>query len=81
LKILKEKKLQTIAFSKAERVMMSRGRMFFASRLYMAGPIEAHSACFSSDSAGNDEEPGSVMPKASAALAIVFAVYIFVSLG
>ena len=42
----------------------------------MAGPTDAHSSCFSKDSAGNDEDPGNVMPRASAALAIVLAVYI-----
>lgn len=65
-----------MAFSKAERDMMSRGRMFFWRRLYMAGPTAAHSSCFSLDSAGKEEEPGRVMPRASAALAMVFAVYI-----
>ena len=42
----------------------------------MAGPTDAHSSSFSKDSAGNDEDPGKVMPSASAALAIVLAVYI-----
>lgn len=65
-----------MAFSKAERVMMSRGRMFFSSRFRMTGPVDWHSCTFSCDSAGYDEDPGSVMPSASAALAIVFAVYI-----
>jgi hypothetical protein len=50
--------------------------MFFSRRLRMTPPIDAHSSCFSLDSAGNDEEPGIVIPMASAALAIVFAVYI-----
>ena len=45
----------------------------------MAGPTDAHSWSFSKDSAGNDEDPGNVMPRASAALAIVLAVYIYVS--
>lgn len=42
----------------------------------MTGPTEAHSSCFSFDSAGKEEEPGRVIPSASAALAIVLAVYI-----
>lgn len=44
----------------------------------MTGPMEAHSSCFSRDSAGKDDEPVMVMPKASAALAMVFAVYILI---
>jgi len=67
-----------MAFSKADRVMISRGRMFFSSRVRITGPMESHSSCFSCDSAGKDDEPGSVIPKASAALAMVFAVYICV---
>jgi hypothetical protein len=43
----------------------------------MTGPIESHSAFFSGYSAGKEDEPGSVMPKASVADAIVFAVYIY----
>lgn len=50
--------------------------MFFSRRFRMAAPIEAHSCSFSGWSAGNEEEPVSVIPIASAALAIVFAVYI-----
>ena len=42
----------------------------------MAGPMAVHSSCFSFDSAGKEEEPGRVIPSASAALAMVFAVYI-----
>ena len=67
----------TMAFSKAERVMMSRGRMFCSRRFRIAEPTEAHSSNFSVDSAGYDDEPVSVMPRASAALAIVLAVYIY----
>ena len=44
----------------------------------MTGPMEAHSSCFSCDSAGNEEEPGRDIPSASMALAIVLAVYICV---
>ncbi len=43
----------------------------------MVSPIESHSVSFSELSAGNEDEPGSVIPRASAALAMVFAVYIF----
>jgi len=67
----------TIAFSNADRVMISRGRIFFSMRARMTFPVEAHSSRFSLDSAGNEDEPGIVMPNASAALAIVLAVYIF----
>lgn len=42
----------------------------------MTPPTAAHSSCFSWDSAGKDEEPGMVIPMASAALAMVLAVYI-----
>jgi hypothetical protein len=72
-----EQTKHTIAFSKAERVIICLGRMFFSKRLYMVSPIESHSAIFSELSAGNEDEPGSVIPRASAALAMVFAVYIF----
>jgi hypothetical protein len=72
-----ERRDPTMAFSKAERVMMSCGRMFFSRRLRMTSPTEVHSEIFSSDWAGKDEEPGIVMPKASAALAMVLAVYIY----
>jgi hypothetical protein len=67
----------TMAFSKAARVMISRGRMFFSSRFLMAAPIESHSANLSGSSAGNEDDPGKVMPIASDALAMVFAVYIW----
>lgn len=66
----------TIAFSKAERVIISFGRMFFSRRFRMTGPMESHSSCFSCDSAGKEDDPGNAIPKASAALAMVFAVYI-----
>jgi hypothetical protein len=51
--------------------------MFFSSRFRMTSPIESHSACFSGYSAGKEEDPGRVIPMASAAEAIVLAVYIF----
>jgi len=66
----------TMAFSNADRVMISRGRMFFSRRPYITGPTAAHSSCFSFDSAGKEDDPGKVMPSASIALAIVLAVYI-----
>lgn len=51
--------------------------MFFSKRFRIADPIEAHSSCFSLYSAGKEAEPGRVIPRASDALAMVFAVYIF----
>jgi hypothetical protein len=66
----------TMAFSNAVRVMMSRGHMFRSSNTRIVSPIVVHSSSFSCDSAGKDDEPGRVIPSASAALAIVFAVYI-----
>ena len=69
--------IRTIAFSKAALVIMSRGSMFFSTRFLKAGPTESHSSNFSLYSAGNEESPGSVIPSASAALAMVFAVYIW----
>src|ERR1700761_906 len=68
---------RTIAFSKAERVIISRGSIFCARRPCITAPTDAHSSCFSFDSAGKEDEPGRVIPKASAALAIVLAVYIW----
>lgn len=69
--------MHTMAFSNADLVMISRGRMFFSRRFRITDPMDAHSSCFSLDSAGKDDEPGTVMPNASAALAIVLAVYIY----
>lgn len=43
----------------------------------MTSPIESHSANLSGYSAGKDDEPGSVIPMASAADAMVLAVYIY----
>lgn len=68
--------IATIAFSNADRVMISLGRTFFSKRLRIAAPMLSHSANFSGYSAGKDDDPGRVIPNASAALAIVFAVYI-----
>ena len=66
----------TMAFSNADRVMISRGRIFFPSSVLMVGPMLAHSCSFSGYSAGYEEDPGSVMPRTSAQDAMVFAVYI-----
>ena len=65
----------TIAFSKAARVMMSRGLRSSSSRLRIAAPARRHSSSFAGSSAGVDELYGSDMPSASIADAIVFAVY------
>jgi hypothetical protein len=67
----------TIAFSKAFLVIICLGTISFSNKFLMTPPMESHSAVFSGYSAGNEDEPGRVMPKASAALAIVFAVYIW----
>lgn len=56
--------------------MISLGKIFFSIRFRIAMPTDLHSSIFSADSAGNDEDPGNVIPRASAALAMVFAVYI-----
>ena len=69
--------VRTIAFSKAALVIISRGRMFFSTRFLKTGPTESHSSSFSLYSAGKEASPGRVIPSASAALAIVFAVYIW----
>lgn len=70
-------KTRTIAFSKAAFVMISLGNIFFSIRFRIATPTDLHSSIFSVDSARKDDDPGSVIPSASAALAMVFAVYIF----
>ena len=66
----------TIAFSKASRVMMSRGRRSNSSRFLTAAPTLRHSFFFCSVVAGAEELYGSDIPIASIALAIVLAVYI-----
>lgn len=43
----------------------------------MAVPTVVHSFRFSGLSAGNEDDPGKVIPRASEALAIVLAVYIY----
>ena len=67
---------RTMAFSNAALVIISLGKILFSRRLSIALPAESHSASFSGYSAGKEDEPGRVIPRASAALAIVFAVYI-----
>lgn len=61
--------------------MISRGKIFFSIRFRIATPTVLHSSIFSADSAGKDDDPGNVMPRASAALAMVFAVYILGALS
>jgi hypothetical protein len=55
--------------------------MFFSRRFLMVAPTESASASFSGYSAGNEEDPGRHMPKASIAEAMVLAVYIWSQLG
>ncbi|KAJ1667756.1 hypothetical protein GGF38_002751 [Coemansia sp. RSA 25] len=64
-----------IAFSNALRVMISFGHTLSSRILRMAAPTLKHSSSFSCDVAGDDDEYGRVMPMASAAVAIVLAVY------
>ena len=45
-----------IAFSKAALVMMSRGLRSSSSNFLIAAPAALHSASFSSESAGDDDE-------------------------
>ncbi len=65
----------TIAFSKASRVMMSRGLMSFSSSTRIAAPTCTHSSSFAGSSAGMEELYGRLIPRASMAEAIVLAVY------
>ena len=65
-----------IAFSKALRVIMSRGLMSFSSRLITAAPAISQSLRLASPTAVCAELPGRLMPSASIALAMVLAVYI-----
>lgn len=66
----------TIAFSKLALVIMSLGLIsrFINSNKYL--PANRHSTFFSGSSAGVELEYGRLIPNASIALAIVFAVYI-----
>ena len=66
----------TIAFSKAARVMTSRGLRSCSRRRRTARPARKHSSSFPPSSAGVEDEYGRLIPRASIAQAIVFAVYI-----
>src|ERR1700738_1312875 len=68
--------VRVIAFLKAAGVIISRGLISCSRRFRIAGPTARHSAILPSEVAGVEELPGRVMPIASAALAIVLAVYI-----
>ncbi len=65
-----------IAFSKAFLVIISDGRIFFSIRLTTASPASLASFFFSSEIASWAELSGKLIPKASIADDIVFAVYI-----
>jgi hypothetical protein len=64
-----------MAFSKALRVMMSRGRMFFLMRLRTAAPALRQSLALLLGDGGWAELLGRLMPRASMAVAMVLAVY------
>ena len=66
----------TIAFSNASRVRIARGRRSSSSSRRSAAPTLRHSSRFRALAAGVELLYGSVIPSASAAAAIVFAVYI-----
>ncbi|MNY40997.1 hypothetical protein D3C86_1757780 [compost metagenome] len=65
-----------IAFSNAFFVIMSLGYISCSSSDITCLPAATHSAALSGEMAGVEEEPGRLMPIASAAAAIVLAVYI-----
>ena len=65
-----------IAFSSDSFVMTSKGLISFSSNNRIASPALIDSNFFASPVAGFDELKGKVIPKASIAEAIVFAVYI-----
>mmetsp|Transcript_80 Transcript_80/g.178 ORF Transcript_80/g.178 Transcript_80/m.178 type:complete len:206 (-) Transcript_80:693-1310(-) len=65
----------TIAFSNAARVMMSLGLRSSLRRFRIAAPAIRHSSIFRGSSAGMELLYGSVMPRASMAVAMVLAVY------
>ena len=65
-----------IAFSNASFVIISLGRMPFSSKLSTAAPARSQSRFLSSDTAACAELLGKLIPSASIADAIVFAVYI-----
>ena len=64
-----------IAFSNASLVMICRAVMPLRSRLTTASPEATAKASRRLSGAGGAALPGSAMPRASATLAIVFAVY------
>ena len=65
-----------IAFSNAFLVMISLGLISFSIKLRIAFPAFIHSTAFSLLKAGLEELKGKLIPNASIAEAIVFAVYI-----
>ena len=65
-----------IAFSNAFIVIISLGLISFSNKIRIAFPASSHSFFFSSLKAGLEELNGKLIPKASIAEAIVFAVYI-----
>ena len=67
--------IKVIAFSNAFLVIMSLGLISFLSRLTTASPARRQSLFLSSEIASCDEELGKLIPNASIAEAIVFAVY------
>ena len=67
--------ITVMAFSNALRVMISFGLISFSNNNLIAAPASSHSFCFSTLKAGLEEEKGRLIPKASMAAAIVFAVY------
>ena len=64
------------AFSSDLRVTISDGLISFSMRCLSAAPTRAHSAVLLVETAGLELVYGKLIPKASMALAIVFAVYI-----
>ena len=64
-----------MAFSKALRVMMSRGLIFCLRSSSTAAPARSQSRCLSSDIATWEELLGKLIPNASIAEAMVLAVY------
>ena len=65
-----------IAFSKAALVMISLGFKSIFNKCLIAFPAKKHSSIFNGSSAGIVLEYGNVIPEASIADAMVFAVYI-----
>jgi hypothetical protein len=69
-----EAQTQAIAFSSESRVITLLGRMSSASTLITSSPIRSATLPLSSPSAGTIAEPPALIPSASKAQAIVFAV-------